>query len=50
MEASDDVIRGTVDSLMKLIAALAAAGIELIAEGAGQSWRRTWRAIEAAED
>ena len=34
MEASDDVIRGTVDSLMKLIAALDAAGIELIAEGA----------------
>ena len=34
MEASDDVIRGTVDSLMKLIAALDAAGIELIGEGA----------------
>jgi len=34
MEASDDVIRGTVDSLMKLIAALDAAGIELISEGA----------------
>ena len=33
MEASDGVIRGTVDSLMKLIAALDAAGIELIAEG-----------------
>ena len=34
MEASEDVIRGNVDSLMKLIAALDAAGIELIAEGA----------------
>ena len=34
MEASDGVIRGNVDSLMKLVAALAAAGIELIGEGA----------------
>jgi transcriptional regulator with XRE-family HTH domain len=34
MEASDGVIRGNVDSLMKLIAALEAAGIELINEGA----------------
>jgi transcriptional regulator with XRE-family HTH domain len=34
MEASDGVIRGNVDSLMKLIAAIDAAGIELIAEGA----------------
>lgn len=34
MEASDGVVRGTVDSLMKLIAALDAAGIELIGEGA----------------
>jgi transcriptional regulator with XRE-family HTH domain len=34
MEASDGVIRGNVDSLMKLIAALERAGIELIAEGA----------------
>ena len=34
MEASDGVIRGNVDSLMKLVDALAAAGIELIAEGA----------------
>lgn len=33
MEASEAVIRGNVDSLMKLIAALDAAGIELIAEG-----------------
>ena len=34
MEASDGVIRGNVDSLMKLIAGLESAGIELIAEGA----------------
>jgi len=34
MEASDGVIRGNVDSLMKLIAALDSAGIELIADGA----------------
>ena len=34
MEASEGVIRGNVDSLMKLVDALAAAGIELIAEGA----------------
>ena len=33
MEASEGVIRGNVDSLMKLIGALDAAGIELIAEG-----------------
>ncbi len=34
MEASDGVIRGNVDSLMKLVDALGAAGIELIGEGA----------------
>jgi len=34
MEASEGVIRGNVDSLMKLVAALDAAGIELIAENA----------------
>jgi len=34
MEASDGLIRGNVDSLMKLVAALDGAGIELIAEGA----------------
>jgi transcriptional regulator with XRE-family HTH domain len=34
MEASEGVIRGNVDSLMKLIGALDGAGIELIAEGA----------------
>ena len=34
MEASDNVIRGNVESLMKLIAALERLGIELISEGA----------------
>jgi transcriptional regulator with XRE-family HTH domain len=34
MEASDGVIRGNVESMMKVIEALNAAGIELIAEGA----------------
>ncbi len=34
MEASSGVVRGNVDSLMKLVAALESAGIELIAEGA----------------
>jgi transcriptional regulator with XRE-family HTH domain len=37
MEASDGVVRGNVDSLMKLIDALAANGIELIGEGATSS-------------
>jgi hypothetical protein len=34
MEASEGLVRGTVSSLMKLIGALVAVGIELIAEGA----------------
>ncbi len=37
MEASNGVIRGNVDSLMKLVEALALAGIELIGEGATSS-------------
>ena len=37
MEASDGIIRGNVDSLMKLVAAFDAAGIELIAENAASS-------------
>ena len=37
MEASDGVVRGNVDSLMKLVDALAADGIELIGEGAASS-------------
>ena len=34
MESSGGVVRGNVDSLMKLVDALATAGIELIGEGA----------------
>jgi transcriptional regulator with XRE-family HTH domain len=34
MEASEGVVRGNVDSLMKLVEALNAIGIELIGEGA----------------
>ena len=34
MEASDGVIRGNVDSLMKLVAALDGGGVELIADNA----------------
>jgi transcriptional regulator with XRE-family HTH domain len=37
MEASDGVVRGNVDSLTKLIEALNAAGVELIAEGAASA-------------
>jgi transcriptional regulator with XRE-family HTH domain len=37
MEASDGVVRGNVDSLMKLVDALAANGIELISEGTASS-------------
>ncbi len=34
MEASEELIRGNVESLMKLIAALDAGGVDLINEGA----------------
>jgi transcriptional regulator with XRE-family HTH domain len=34
MEASEGVVRGTVDSLMKLIGALEAAGVEFLGDGA----------------
>jgi len=37
MESSDGVVRGNVDSLMKLVDALVSGGIELIAEGATSS-------------
>jgi transcriptional regulator with XRE-family HTH domain len=37
MEASDGVIRGNVDSLMKLINALAEAGVDFIGEGSVSS-------------
>jgi transcriptional regulator with XRE-family HTH domain len=49
MEASDGLIRGNVDSLMKLVDALAAAGIELIGEGmASQGGGRGVRLKEPA--
>ena len=37
MEASEGVVRGNVDSLVKLVEALQNAGIELIAEGTTSS-------------
>jgi transcriptional regulator with XRE-family HTH domain len=37
MEASEDTIRGNVESLMRLVAAFDGAGIELISEGATSS-------------
>ena len=46
MEASEGVIRGNVNSLMKLIEALDIAGIELIAEGSASQSRRPRRAAE----
>jgi transcriptional regulator with XRE-family HTH domain len=39
MEASDGVVRGNVDSLMKLVSALEDAGIELIGDGAPSTAR-----------
>ena len=37
MEASEEVIRGNVNSLMKLVAALDTAGIELISDNAASA-------------
>ena len=37
MEASGNIIRGNVDSLVKLINALEQAGVELIGDGAGSA-------------
>ena len=48
MEASDGVIRGNVDSLMKLVAALDAAGIELIGENASSNGRGRGVRLKAA--
>jgi transcriptional regulator with XRE-family HTH domain len=49
MEASDGLIRGNVDSLMKLVDGLRAAGIELIGEGmASQAGGRGVRLKEPA--
>ena len=56
MEASDGVIRGNVDSLMKLIGALDKAGIELIgdnaaSQGGGRGIRmKTARAADPRQD
>jgi len=49
MEASEGVIRGTVDSLVKLVDALAGAGIELIREGATLSGGEPRRSAQGAE-
>jgi len=50
MEASGGVVRGNVDSLMKLVAALNSAGIELIGEGAtSQTGGRGVRLVAPAE-
>ena len=43
MEASDGVVRGNVDSLMKLVSALDHAGIELINPGVPSTNRRPRR-------
>ena len=49
MEASTGVVRGNVDSLMKLVSAFDAAGVELIAEGAAsQGFGRGVRLKEPA--
>jgi transcriptional regulator with XRE-family HTH domain len=49
MEASDGLIRGNVDSLMKLVDGLGASGIELIGEGmASQGGGRGVRLKEPA--
>lgn len=37
METSEDLVRGNVDSLTKLIAALESVGVELIGEGAASA-------------
>ncbi len=51
MEASDGVVRGNVDSLVKLVDALGVAGIELIGEGAeSRSGGRGVRLKEAAAE
>src|SRR5438105_12669574 len=51
MEASDGVIRGNVDSLVKLSDALAAAGIELIGENSvSHGSGRGVRLIESTRD
>jgi transcriptional regulator with XRE-family HTH domain len=48
MEASGGVIRGNVDSLMKLIGALDRAGIELISEGTASQGQGRGVRLQAA--
>ena len=48
MEASDGVVRGNVDSLMKLVSALENAGIELINPGIPEFKRRPGRPAQGA--
>jgi transcriptional regulator with XRE-family HTH domain len=49
MEASHGVVRGNVDSLMKLVGALESAGLELIADGAPSSGRGRGVRLAAAD-
>lgn len=50
MEASDGIVRGTVDTLTKVVDALNAAGVDLLAEGArSEGGGRGVRLREAGE-
>lgn len=50
MEASDGIVRGTVDTLTKVIEALSAAGVDLLADGArSEGGGRGVRLREAGE-
>ncbi len=49
MEASETTVRGVVDTLMKVIEALDAAGVQLIGEGQASTAGGRGRAAEAAE-
>jgi transcriptional regulator with XRE-family HTH domain len=48
MEASDGQVRGTVDSLVKVVQALDASGIELLGEGAPS--RATGRGVRLKQE
>ena len=48
MEASDGQVRGTVDSLVKVVQALEASGIELLGEGAPS--RATGRGVRLKQE
>lgn len=50
MEASDGIVRGTVDTLTKVVEALNSAGVDLLAEGArSEGGGRGVRLREASE-